>query len=121
MTDLALVCGEPEDVVAESKIRFRPMCEKMLVRLLPIEERRKSGLYDMGKAERELREGIVVALGPGRHRRDAKYEQDTIPINHKIGECVLFGKGAALLLDLESPDIACVSEDAIIAVRTSDE
>jgi len=101
----------------------RPINDRVIIRLKPIETKTPGGLFIPGVAQDGIEhmssmvryskggvhEGTVIAAGPGKWMEDAEYRR---PMNVKPGDRVLFGQFA----DFGEEGIAVIREDDILAV-----
>jgi chaperonin GroES len=69
---------------------FRPLHDRVLVRRVEFEEKTPRGIIIPDTAQEKPMEGEVLAVGPGTRDETGK----VIPLDVKMGECVLFGKWA---------------------------
>jgi chaperonin GroES len=103
--------------------RARPINDRVIIRLKPVETKTAGGLFipDVAQDGVEqlssmvryskggVHEGTVVAAGPGKWMEDGEYRR---PMSVKPGDRVLFGQFA----DFGEEGIAVIREDDILAV-----
>ncbi|KAI9140656.1 chaperonin Cpn10 [Paraphysoderma sedebokerense] len=61
-----------------------PLMDRILVQRLKASPRTASGIYIPEKAQENLNEGIVVAVGPGAVGRDGKIQPPTLQPNDRV-------------------------------------
>ena len=69
-------------------MKFRPLHDRVLIKVLDSEEKTKGGIIIPDTAKEKPQEGKVVAVGNGAKTDDGKI----IKMDVKIGDRVLFGK-----------------------------
>lgn len=70
---------------------FRPLHDRVLVRRVEAEEKTAGGIIIPDSAKEKPAEGEIVSVGEGARDEDG----DRIPLDVKVGDRVLFGKGRA--------------------------
>ncbi|MEK7192607.1 MAG: co-chaperone GroES [Patescibacteria group bacterium] len=99
-----------------SKIRIRPLGDRVLVESTPEFERgskTKGGLFIPETADKERsEEGIVVAVGPGKMSDDGS----RLPLSVKTGDKVLFTKYGPDEIKVDGKEYYILSESNILAV-----
>ena len=69
-------------------MKFRPLHDRVLIKVLDSEEKTSGGIIIPDTAKEKPQEGEVVAVGPGAKSEDGK----TVLMDVKVGDIVLFGK-----------------------------
>ncbi len=90
-----------------SKLKIKPLADRVLIEPLPAETQTASGLYIPDSAQEKQQKGTVVAVGNG------KKDQ---PITVKVGDVVLYGKYSGNELKLEGKDYLMMREEDIMAI-----
>ena len=76
-------------------MKFRPLHDRVLIKVLDSEEKTKGGIIIPDTAKEKPHEGEIVAVGPGAKTEDGKI----IKMDVKIGDRVLFGYDSSELDD----------------------
>lgn len=92
--------------------KIKPLGNRLLVqRSKP--QTTKGGILLPDSAQEKPKEGVVVAVGPGKMNEDGKVE----PMNVKVGDKVLFSSYAGTEVKINgSEDELILSEDDILGV-----
>ena len=69
-------------------MKFRPLHDRVLIKVLDSEEKTAGGIIIPDSAKEKPQEGEVIAVGPGAKNEDGKLS----PMDVKVGDIVLFGK-----------------------------
>jgi chaperonin GroES len=91
--------------------RVRPLHDRVIVKRLAEEEKSPGGLIIPDTAKEKPQEGIVIAVGSGRHK-DGK----VIPVDVKSGDHVLFGKYSGTDIKLDGEEHLILRENEILGV-----
>lgn len=96
----------------QTKVKFQPLGNRVLVRRLEQEEKLKGGIIlpDSAKKKQELAE--VVAVGTGKKDKADKI----IPMPVKIGDRILMEKYSGQEIKLDGEDYVILRSDDIIAI-----
>jgi chaperonin GroES len=89
----------------------RPLHDRVLVKRLAEEEKSPGGIIIPDTAKEKPQEGIVVAVGSGRHE-DGK----VIPLDVQAGDHVLFGKYSGTEIKLDGEEHLILRENEILGV-----
>ena len=89
---------------------FKPIGDRVLVKLNPKEETTKAGIIIPSTAQEEKDEGEVVAIGTG-IKEGKKYE-----FSVKKGDKVLFGKYSGDEIKIEGKEYKVMEEKEIIGI-----
>ncbi|MEJ2033020.1 MAG: co-chaperone GroES [Deltaproteobacteria bacterium] len=93
-------------------MKVRPLNDRVLIKRLEEEEKTKGGIIIPDTAKEKPAEGKVMAVGPG--KRNEKGE--TIPLQIKEGDRVLFSKYGGTDIKLEGEDYLIMREDDILGI-----
>lgn len=90
-----------------SKITFKPINDRVVVKPLPAEEKTKGGIIIPDTAKEKPQQGEVVAVGPGK---------EGVKLNVSVGDRVLYGKYAGQELNYNGDEYLIMREDDILVV-----
>ena len=90
-----------------SKLKIKPLADRVLVEPLKAETKTASGIIIPDTAKEKPQKGNVVAVGPGTKEN---------PITVKAGDSVLYGKYSGTELKLEGKDYLIMRESDILAI-----
>lgn len=93
-------------------MQIRPLHDRLIVKRLEEEEKTKGGIIIPDSAKEKPIEGIVVAVGEGRVKRDGT----KIPMEVKKGDRILFGKYAGTEVKIDGEEHLMMREDEVLAV-----
>lgn len=100
-------------------MRYEPLYDRMLVRVLAAGNRTRGGLYvpDMAIDGTPWMRGEIVAAGHGRLMADGK----TVPLSVKVGDIVVFFRsqngGEQLVFPSEDgEELLCIREPNVLAI-----
>ena len=93
-------------------MNIKPIKDRIVVRLVELEQRTASGLVIPDTAQEKPTQGEVVAVGTGRVDERGVLQ----PLSVKIGDRILFTKHAGQTLKVNQEDVHILREDEIIAV-----
>ena len=88
-------------------MKFRPLHDRVLIKVLDSEEKTAGGIIIPDTAKEKPQKGVVVAVGSG--------TKDN-PITVKVGDTVLYGKYSGTELKFESNDYLIMRESDILAI-----
>ena len=100
---------------SETKLKLKPIGDRVIVQRLGSAEKTKSGLYLPDSAQEKPQEGKVVAVGSGKTLKDGK----VVPLTVKPGDRILFGKYSGSDIKLDDKEYVFLNEDDILAIITS--
>lgn len=100
--------------LTKPKIRLLPTWDRLLI-LRSDASRTKSGLFLPGSFQGQVREGEILAVGPGRVESGIRVDS-----GFKVGQTVLFSNEAALHLDDEDERQCFVAAGAVLAVKVDE-
>ena len=98
--------------VNQTKIKFKPLGDRVLVRRLEEEETLKGGILLPDTAKKKQEQVEVVAVGPG--KTDKKGNHIQIPV--KIGDVVIMEKYSGQEVTINDNDYVIVKTDGLIAI-----
>jgi len=93
-------------------MKMIPLGDRVIVRLLEKEEKKKGGIIIPDTAKERPQEGEVVAVGKGRRNNSG----ERMELEVKKGDRVLFAKYAGNEIEIESSKYLVVKEDEILAI-----
>ncbi|MAV56402.1 MAG: co-chaperone GroES [Candidatus Pelagibacter sp.] len=96
-------------------MKFRPLHDRVLIKVLDSEEKTKGGIIIPDTAKEKPQEGEVVAVGPGSKTEDGKI----IKMDVKIGDRVLFGKWSGTEVKIDGKEYSIMKESDIMGVSKS--
>lgn len=97
-----------------TKLRVRPLADRVVVKVLEQEERTKGGIVLPDTAKEKPQQGEVIAVGPG-----AWEEGKRRPLEVKEGDRVIFSRYAGTEVKIEGEEFLLLSERDILAVVES--
>ena len=95
-----------------SKMGFRPLHDRVLVRRVEAEEKTAGGIIIPDTAKEKPSQGEIIAVGPGGRDENGKL----IPIDLKVGDVVLFGKWSGTEVKVDGQDLLIMKESDIMGV-----
>ena len=93
-------------------MKFRPLHDRVLIKVLDSEAKTKGGLIIPDPAKEKPQEGEVVAVGPGAKTEDGKI----IPMDVKVGDIVLFGKWSGTEVKIDGKEFNIMKESDIMGI-----
>ena len=96
-------------------MKFRPLHDRVLIKVLDSEEKTTGGIIIPDSAKEKPQEGKVVAVGPGAKTEDGK----TVKMDVKIGDRVLFGKWSGTEVKIDGKEYSIMKESDIMGVSKS--
>ena len=95
-----------------SKLKIRPLNEKIVVKRVEAEEKTKGGIVRPDTAKEKPKEGVVMSLGSGR-LLDSGQRAD---FQVKERDRVLFSSYAGTEIKIEGKEYLIMNEDDVLAV-----
>jgi len=89
--------------------KYKPISDKILIKLDAQEEKTKHGLIIPESATPDIRSGRVEAVGPGR------WDNGRVPLTAKIGDKVWIGRYSGV--ELGDKHTVVVTEQEILAIE----
>ena len=93
-------------------MNFKPIRDRIIIRLLEAEAVTKSGIIIPDAAAEKPSQGEVLAAGPGRITEDGTL----IPTEVKAGDRVLFGKYAGTPIKVDGEEYHILKEEDVLAI-----
>lgn len=93
-------------------MKIRPLNDRILIKRVEEEEKTKGGIIIPDSAKEKPAEGIVVAVGLGKHNDKG----ERVALEVKAGDRVLFSKYGGTDVKLEGEDHLIMREDDILAI-----
>ncbi len=97
------------------KVAFEALGNRVVVRLIPHEEKSPGGIIIPEDAQRRPEEAKVVAVGPGRLLNNG----DLVPITLKKGDHVLIVKYGGAEVKINGQDMLILDADSEIMLKLS--
>lgn len=98
--------------MAKAKIKFRPLHDRVLVRLVEADTKTAGGIIIPDSATEKPMEGEIVAVGTG-HIND---NGEVRPLDVKTGDKVIFSKWAGTEIAVEGEDLMVMKESDLIGI-----
>ena len=96
-------------------MKFRPLHDRVLIKVLDSEEKTKGGIIIPDTAKEKPQEGEIVAVGSGGKTEDGK----VIPMDVKVGDIVLFGKWSGTEEKIDGKEYSIMKESDIMGISKS--
>lgn len=93
--------------------KLTPLHDRILVRRVEEAETVRGGIIIPDTAKEKPQEGVVVAVGTGRHEKG-----QTIPLAVREGDRVLFGKYAGSEIKIDGEELLILKEDEVFGILT---
>ena len=93
-------------------MKFRPLHDRVLIKVLDSEEKTKGGIIIPDTAKEKPQEGEVVAVGPGAKNEDGK----VAAMDVKVGDIVLFGKWSGTEVKIDGKEYSIMKESDIMGI-----
>lgn len=93
-------------------MKIRPLHDRVLIKRLEEEEKRKGGIIIPDTAKEKPMQGKVIAVGKGKTLENG----EVLPPDVKQGDKVLFGKYAGTEVKIDGEEHLLMREDDILAV-----
>src|ERR1700684_4362783 len=87
-------------------MKFRPLHDRVVVRRIDAEEKSSGGIIIPDTAKEKPSQGEVTAVGPGGRDEAGKL----IPIDVKVGDRALFGKGSGTEVKTDGKELLIMKE-----------
>ena len=95
-----------------TKIKIRPLDDRVLVRPEESEEKTSSGIFLPESAKEKPMKGRVIAVGPGKLGDDGKRTAPSV----KKGDIVVYGKYGGTEVDINGEEHKIMSESDLLGV-----
>ena len=96
-------------------MKFRPLHDRVLIRVLDSEEKTAGGIIIPDTAKEKPQEGGVIAVGPGAKSDEGKVS----PMDVKVGDTVLFGKWSGTEVKIDGKEYSIMKESDIMGISKS--
>ena len=96
-------------------MKFRPLHDRVLIKVLDSEEKTKGGIIIPDTAKEKPQEGEIVAVGPGAKTDDGK----TVKMDVKVGDKVIFGKWSGTEIKIDNIEYSIMKESDIMGISKS--
>ena len=93
-------------------MKFRPLHDRVLIKVLDSEEKTAGGIIIPDTAKEKPSEGEILSVGPGEVGEDGKVK----PMGVKTGDKVLFGKWSGTEVKLDGQDLLIMKESDIMGI-----
>ncbi len=95
-----------------SKINFRPLDDRLLIRQADAEEKTQGGIILPDAAREKPQQGTVVACGPGKLLDSGNRGEMSV----KVGDEVFYGKYAGTEIEIDGETFVVCRENDLLAV-----
>lgn len=95
-----------------SKLNFRPLHDRIVVKRLDAEEKTAGGIIIPDSAKEKPSQGEVLAVGSGARDESGKL----VPLDVKAGDRVLFGKWSGTEVKIDGVDYLIMKESDLLGV-----
>jgi chaperonin GroES len=107
------VSTQPLESKGESRLKVRPLGDRVVVKVLEQEERTKSGIVLPDTAKEKPQQGRVLAVGTGAYVENSKERR---PLDLKEGDTIIFSRYAGTEVKLDGEEVLILSERDILAI-----
>lgn len=95
-----------------SKLKIRPLHDRLIVKRLDEEQKTKGGIIIPDSAKEKPQEGKVLAVGNGKILDDGK----KVPLDVKVGDKILFSKYSGNEIKIDGEEYLIMREDDVQAI-----
>ena len=95
-----------------SKLKIKPLGDRIVVKPMEAEEKTKGGIILPDTVKEKPVEGTIVAAGPGRKSDDGKI----VEMEVKVGEKILYGKYSGTEVTIDGDEYLIMRERDIFAI-----
>lgn len=96
----------------QTKIKLRPLGNRVLVRRLEPEETLKGGIILPDTAKKQQESAEVIAVGPGKKDKEGK----EVPVPVKVGDVILMEKYSGQEVTVDDETFVIIRADDLIAI-----
>ena len=96
-------------------MKFKPLHDRVLIKVLDSEEKTSGGIIIPDTAKEKPQEGEIVAVGSGAKNESGK----TTPMDVKLGDIVLFGKWSGTEVKIDGKEYSIMKESDIMGISKS--
>jgi len=93
-------------------LNLKPLGDRVVIKVIPQEEKLASGIVLPGNAKEKPQEGEVVAIGTGRILDNGT----RLPMEISVGDMVIYSKYAGSEVKVEGEEYLILSEKDILAI-----
>jgi len=93
-------------------INLRPLGDRVVVERIKDETRSKAGIYIPDSAKEKPNKGKILAVGPGKKRKDGT----RIPMDVNVGDVILFGKWGGNEVKIDRKEYLLIKEEDIFGI-----
>ncbi len=94
-------------------LKLQPLGDRLVVKPIEKEEKRKSGIILPDTAKEKPQEGEVMAVGPGRMTDEGK----RIAMDLKVGDVVIYSKYGGSEIKIDDVEMIILRESDILAKK----
>ena len=98
-----------------TKVRIRPLGDRILVQPTESKETKRSGIIIPDTAKEKPQEGKVIAAGKGKVSDDGK----VLPMDVKTGDRILYGKYSGTEIKLDDVEHLIMHQDDVLGILES--
>ena len=98
-----------------TKVKIRPLGDRVLVKPLDKEKQERGGLIIPDTAKEKPQEGEIVAAGKGKVSDDGK----VLPMDVKAGDRILYGKYSGTEIKIDGDDYLIMHQEDILGILES--
>ena len=92
-------------------MKIKPLGDRLLVKRIEEEAKSKGGIIIPDSAKEKPMQGIVEAVGPGKHE-----EGKLVPMNVKKGDKILFGKYSGNEVNIDDVEFLIMREEDVLGI-----
>ena len=96
-------------------MKFRPLHDRVLIKVLDSEAKTAGGIIIPDTAQEKPQEGEVVAVGAGAKTESGKL----VPMDVEVGDIVLFGKWSGTEVKIDNKEYNIMKETDIMGISKS--
>ena len=98
--------------IAETRsVSLSPLEDRVVVRAVEEREPMRGGLHIPDTAKEKPQQGEIIAVGPGRFRKDKR-----VPIDIKVGDRVLYGTYSGTEVTIDGEQLLILRESDVLAI-----
>ena len=93
-------------------MNIKPLGDKVVVKVLPQEEKTKSGIVLPDTAKEKPQTGEILAVGTGKYLESGQ----KIELEVKVGDKIIFSKYAGTDIKIDNEEVLILAERDILAI-----
>lgn len=93
-------------------MNIKPLGDKVVVKVLPQEEKTKSGIVLPDTAKEKPQTGEILAVGTGKYLENGQ----KVELEVKVGDKIIFSKYAGTDIKLDGEEVLILAERDILAI-----